>query len=133
MRLFLDTNVIVRYLRDEPPEQAARAARVIESEQRLTISEVTLAEVGYLLVHHYRQERAAVVDVLVDLIQRDNIDVRGLNTDTAVAGLLMCRESGRVNFADALTWAGARCDSPAAVYTFDRRFPADGVERREPG
>jgi predicted nucleic acid-binding protein len=132
VRLFLDTNVIVRYLRDDPPDQAERAASIIEGESILTITEVTLAEVGYVLINHYGQDRAAVVDSLIDLIQRQNIEIRGLNTDLAVAGLRMCRESGRVNFADALTWAGARCDAPAAVYTFDRRFPDDGIERREP-
>jgi predicted nucleic acid-binding protein len=132
VRLFLDTNLIVRYLRDDPPEQAERAARVIESDLSLTVSEVTLAEAGYVLIHHYGQDRAAVVDALIELLQRENIEARGLDTDVAVAALGMCRDSGRVNFADALLWAGARCDAPAAVYTFDRRFPTEGIERREP-
>ena len=43
----------------------------------------------------------------------------------------MCRPSGRVSIADAMIWAAARTDRASAIYTFDRRFPGDGIEIRQ--
>ena len=47
--IFLDTNCIVRYLTDDPPEMAERAARVIDSEQFLTVSVLVIVETAYVL------------------------------------------------------------------------------------
>ena len=40
--------------------------------------------------------------------------------------------SGRVSFADALINAEARTHKLARVYTFDRRFPAEGLVTAQP-
>jgi predicted nucleic acid-binding protein len=45
----------------------------------------------------------------------------------------LCRDSGSVSINDALLWATARGSRHAVVYTFDRRFPDDGVSARRPG
>ena len=33
--------------------------------------------------------------------------------------------------ADAMIWAAARTDRATAIYTFDRRFPSQGIEIRQ--
>jgi predicted nucleic acid-binding protein len=70
--------------------------------------------------------------VLIDLLNRENIDTHEVPTEVAIQALRFCRPSGRVNFGDAMLWAVARASAPARVWTFDRRFPADGIERWEP-
>jgi predicted nucleic acid-binding protein len=72
------------------------------------------------------------VDTLTDLLQRENIAVHQLDKGTALIALLMCRASGRIAFGDALILAAARDSGPSVVYSFDRRFPSDEVEIREP-
>ena len=52
--------------------------------------------------------------------------------EVLLSGLELCRPSGRVSVPDALIWAMARAQPPSVVYTFDRRFPAEGIELREP-
>ena len=42
-------------------------------------------------------------------------------------GLDMRRPSGRVSIAGAMLWAAARTDRASAIYTFDRRFPSQGI------
>ena len=42
----------------------------------------------------------------------------------------MCRDSGRVNVADAMIWAEARTAGIEVIYSFDQRFPSDGLEIR---
>jgi predicted nucleic acid-binding protein len=128
---FLDANVVIRYLTDDPPEMAARAAALIEGGTELTITPLILAEVAYVLTRVYRRERSSTVQALIDLILRSNILVHGLQTDLAVEALDMCRPSGRVGFADALLWAEARTTG-GTVHTFDERFPERGVPINRP-
>src|SRR6266511_3449456 len=103
-RDFLDTNTILRYLIQDHPDQTQRAGHLIEGDTPLRISVVVLAEVGFVLTKFYRLERGLAVDTLIELLNRENIEVHELENDLAVQALLLCRPSGRVNFADALLW-----------------------------
>jgi predicted nucleic-acid-binding protein len=123
----LDTSVVVRYLTGDPPELADRVARIIDSTTPLQITDVVLVEAAYVLISVYKMPRAAVVDALIALLQRNNIRPFALGKATVLEALLLCRPSARVAFADAMVWAVARSCAPPTVYTFDKRFPADGV------
>jgi len=133
MLRFLETSAVVRYLTDDPPEMGERVERLLDGCEELRVTELILAESAHVLREVYGLPREAVVDLLVELIQRENIAVHGLDKATVIAGLLRCRPSGRISIPDALIWASAACSGPAEIYTFDRRFPADGVTLREPG
>ncbi|MEE4378676.1 MAG: PIN domain-containing protein [Candidatus Competibacteraceae bacterium] len=124
----LDTSVIVRYLTGDPPKLADRAAHIIDSTIALHITDVVLVEVAYVLISVYKMPRAAVVDALIALLQRTNIRLFALDKTTVFEALLLCQPSGRVAFADALIWAVARSSDTPTVYTFDKRFPTDGVQ-----
>lgn len=122
MREFLDANVIIRYLTDDPPLQAERAAALIEGPRELTVSPLILAEVGYVLTQVYRRERAVVVPAMIEFVQRENIAVYQMTVEIVVEALEWCRPNRAVSFADALLWAEART-AVGAVHTFDERFP----------
>lgn len=124
---FLDTSFLVRYLTDDPPELARRAADVIDSDCRLAVSMVALAETAYVLTHVYGVPRRAMVDQLIALLQKQNIVSLHPGKAILIEALLLCRPSGRVSFADALIWAEARAGGPPIVYAFDERFPALGI------
>ena len=130
MTEFVDTSVLVRYLIGEPAEMAEEAVRIIDSGHPLQISGVAITETAHVLTSFYGTSREATVDVLIELVQKDNISVYGLDKALIVQALLYCRPPGRVSFPDALIWATARAAGPSAVYTFDRRFPAEGIEVR---
>lgn len=124
----LDTSVLLRYLTRHPPELALRARELIEGEPELLLSEIALAEAGYVLTSFYRVERASVVDALQSLVQRRNVRLVNLPKPIALQALALCRPSRRVSFADALLWAQARTLGVSRVLTFDRKFPSDGLE-----
>ena len=126
----LDASYLVRYLTDDPPDLARRAAAVIDGDRPLAVSPVVLAETAYVLTHVYQVPRPAVVDQLIAFLQKENIVCLHLDKGSVIEALLLCRPSGRVSFADALIWAEARSGGPPAVYTLDERFPALGVEVR---
>ncbi|MCA9839585.1 MAG: PIN domain-containing protein [Trueperaceae bacterium] len=69
------------------------------------------------------------MDALISFIQRQNISIYRVNKELVIKALLLCRPSGRISISDALIWATALSSSPeqATIYTFDRRFPAEGV------
>jgi predicted nucleic acid-binding protein len=128
----LDTSVIIRYFTGDPPHLAEASAALIEGEDDLLISDVAVAESAYVLQSNYGVPRDEVVDRLVWLLRRENIRTLQTDKDLICLGLLLCRPSGRVSYADAMLWAAARSDG-SDIYTFDRRFPSDGITVRRPG
>ena len=128
MTAALDTSFVVRYLMGVPAEAAHQASEVIDSAEELEISGIALAETAFVLTTVYQVPRDRAADQLIDLVRKENISLTGLTKDIAIQGLLMCRPSGRVAFADALIWAAARSGGSDVVYSFDSRFPGDRLE-----
>lgn len=121
---FLDTGVIVRYLTDDPPALAARAAQIIDSEQTLIVSELVLVETAYVLASVYQTPRAAIVDALTLFVQKANLRLLTLPKPLALEALHLCHDSQRYSFTDAFLWALARHAGVPHIYTFDGRFPS---------
>jgi predicted nucleic acid-binding protein len=128
----LDTSMVVRYLTGDPPELADQAATVIDEEDGLRLTDVVLAETAYVLSSVYRVPRAIVVDHLIAFLQKQNIEVFGLDKSVVLQALLLCRPSGRVSYADSLIWAAAQSTQEKTVYSLDERFPAEGLDVRRP-
>lgn len=128
----VDTNILVRYLLQDDPEQGRAAARLIDSETNLAISLVALAETAFVLSRNYHVPREEVVDRLVELLRKRNIYVLGVDKNLAASSLMLCRPSGRVNYADALINADARANAVEKLHTFDERFPSEGLDISRP-
>jgi len=129
---FLDTSVVVRYLTDDPPEMAAKAAGVIDTSEQVVLSEVVLVETAYVLESVYEVPRAELVDALTSLVQRRNISLLNLSKPIAIEALLMCRDSKRHSFSDAVVWAEAVDTGAEQIFTFDRQFPSRGIDAGMP-
>lgn len=132
MKAFIDTNVVLRYLLNDLPEQAERARALIESERQLWLTDVTIAEIAYVLTKNYSVPRSLAVEKLKGLLGRANVSVFGKEKAIVQIALGLCEQSGRVSFADALLWSSARQDSETIVYTFDDRFPRVDIDVRTP-
>lgn len=115
----VDTNILVRYLLQDDPEQGRAAAKLMDGEKQLGISLVALAETAFVLSRNYHVPREEVVDRLVEILRKRNINVLGVDKNLAASALLLCRPSGRVNYAEKL-------------HTFDERFPSEGLEIARP-
>ena len=126
----LDTNVIVRYLVGSPDDAAQQAIRIIDGDPDLFVTDVALAEAAFVLMSVYEVPREVAVDHLVALVARTNVTPFRLDKDAVIQGLMLCRPSGRVSFADAMIWAAARSSNTRTVYSFDRRFPTEGLSIR---
>ncbi len=127
---FVDASVLVRYLTGDPPEMAEQAALILDGEPELLVTDVALTETAYVLTSVYQVPRDVVVDRLILLAQKRNIALHGLDKPTVIRALLFCRPSERVSFGDAMIWSAARSAGASVVYSFDRRFPAEGLDVR---
>jgi predicted nucleic acid-binding protein len=54
---FLHTNVLIRHLTGDPPEQAARATRLLSQAQQLLLPDLIVAEIVYVLESFYEVPR----------------------------------------------------------------------------
>ena len=131
MKALLDTSVVLRYLTGDPLHMARLSAQLIDGTDDLRISDVAIAEAAHVLTSYYGASRGEVVDHLAFLLRKDNVDTLNLPRELVLEALAKCRPSGRVSVPDALIWAAARSEA-LPVYTFDRRFPAEGISVLSP-
>ena len=111
----VDTNVVVRYLTGDDPDQSARARDAFEAGQ-VYVPTTVLLETEWVLRRAYGYPPGAIVEVLRALAGLPQVRV---GNAASLAAALEHAERG-MDFADALhLGAAARCD---AMLTFDRRF-----------
>lgn len=73
MLIYLDTNIIIRYLTRDIEKQAQFAKNLIESDRNLFIPDVVFPEVSYILTSQYKGKRMEIADSLVSIVSRSNI------------------------------------------------------------
>jgi hypothetical protein len=62
MTAYVDTNVLIRHLTGEPPDQGARATRFLERADALLLPDLIFAEVAYALESFYELPREQVAE-----------------------------------------------------------------------
>ena len=123
----LDTNVLVRYLTQDDPAQAARATHLIENElserQPGYISLVVLVETCWVLKRLY-----GATPVELGTTVRDLLDTRQLAVENRVAVARALASFGAGDLADGLIVEVAREVGCLRVVTFDRKAAKVGME-----
>jgi predicted nucleic acid-binding protein len=122
-----DTSVIVRYLVGTPPAQAKRAAALIDGTAEIGIPLVALVETAHVLRTQYGVERSDVIEVLIELLTRENLQLLGLPTASALAALVRARSLPGSPVPDALIAATAAWAGALPLYTFDVELGRHGV------
>ena len=111
----IDTNIVVRYLTGDDPEQASRARAVVEGGD-VFVGTTVLLESEWVLRSVYGYSGPEVAAALRAFAGLPGVSVE---SPAMLAEALDCTENG-MDFADALhLGAAARCE---AMLTFDRRF-----------
>lgn len=131
----VDANVLLRYLLADVPAQHADARALVDSDERLGVTAVVLAEVAWTLSGpRLGIDRAMVARHLIDLLARRNIVAVGFEAAEAQASLLACTSGdGGAGLGDALIAASARSFGIGEIYSFDARVERAGLTRVAPG
>jgi len=124
----LDTNVVVRYLTQDDPKQAALANRVIERELTENrpgfLGIIVLVETVWVLRRLYAVSAEEIHDLVAGLLGSPTIVIE--KRPVVAAALARARQQA-CDFADAIiasTAAAAGCEQ---VMTFDRRSVRAGM------
>jgi predicted nucleic acid-binding protein len=127
---FVDTNVLVRHLTGDPPEQATRASRFLAHADELLLPDLVLAEVVYVLESFYEAPRAQVAELARAIIAFPAMVV----LDPAVLlRAIEVYELHRLDFAESYLVAQAERSGVGIVAAFDRAIDrVTTVRRLEP-
>jgi len=135
--IILDTNVIVRHLAQDNPDQHIRADAFFHQLAAGTVSarlpEGVLVESVQVLESKnlYNTPRPQIRDWLADLLHSQGI--KAANKRLGLRALGLYADYARLSFVDALCVAYAEHEIEATVMTFDRGFNnVPGILRTEP-
>jgi predicted nucleic acid-binding protein len=125
---FVDTNVLVRHLTGDPPEQAARATALLASATELLLPDLIVAETVDVLESFYKVRRQQVADAIRSLLAFAPV----ITVDPAL--LLRATEVyeiDRLDFAAAYLVACAESTGVAEIASFDESIDRVGTVRRQ--
>lgn len=128
MSAFVDTNVFVRHLTGDPPDQAAAASRYLAAADGLVLADLILAEVAYVLESIYRAPRAQVALSLRAILGFPAI--RASDPDLLQRAVEIYDVNG-LDFAEAYLIASAERSGIGVVASFDRSIDRVATVRRE--
>jgi predicted nucleic acid-binding protein len=131
---FLDTNVILRHLLADVPEQSARArALLLQIEAgtlRVRTAETVVFEIVFTLQRVYKKSPQEIRDALLPILELPAISLPGKSIIREAFRLY--GEAG-LPFADAYHAALMADLGLTEIYSFDRHFDScPGITRREP-
>jgi predicted nucleic acid-binding protein len=124
---FVDTNVLVRHLTGGPPDQAARATRLLAQATQLLLPDLIVAEVVYVLESFYEVPRPRVAELVRAIVAFPTIEVAD---EPVLLRALEVYEVHRLDFADAYLLAEAETSGVNAVASFDRSIERVPTVRR---
>lgn len=127
-RLWLDANVVLRFLTREPPDLAERSAELMrraeQGEVRLVLGPLIVAEIVWVLRSFYELPMDRIADVVTAFVSAHGIETE--ERSRIVAALALSRDHN-VDFIDAMLALRAAADDET-VCTFDhtdfKRLPA---------
>lgn len=130
----VDTNVLLRFLTDEPKDLAERAASILERAEardvKLVVPSLVLAEVVYVLELVYEWARAEISEKLRELIGAGVLHFP--EADVLTQALEDDEARRKLDFADAYAAALARVGGHGRVISFDRELDGlTGIDRIE--
>jgi predicted nucleic acid-binding protein len=124
---FLDTNILIRHLTGDPPDQAARASRFLTAADELLLADLVVAEVVYVLESFYEVPRARVAELVRAILAFPAVVV----LDPAMLlRALEVYETARLDFAEAYLVAQAERSGVGVVASFGRAIDRVGTVRR---
>ena len=122
----LDTNVLVRYIVEDDPEQSPVATKMIErvlgQNETIFIPHIVLCELVWVLSVAYRFKREGIVGVLQQLRRGAQLVVEGADE---VRRAVESYAAGSGDFADYLIAERSIANGCSVIATFDRALDAD--------
>jgi len=120
---YIDSNVILRYLTQDPPGMAEKALKIFVDAKKgrltLLITSLTMAEVVWVLESYYGHSKKQISETLTQFLLCDGLEVESLDL---LLGALNLYQEKNIDFADAVLASQALRKGPASIYSFDHHL-----------
>lgn len=127
MSAFVDSNILIRHLTGDPPDQAKRATVFLREADNLVVVDLVVAEVVYVLESVYELEREHVAELVRAILAFRAVVVSDL---PLLLRALEIYEQRRIHFAESYLAACAELSEVGVVASFDRAIDRVGTVRR---
>ena len=132
-QVFVDTNILLRFLTRDDVEKAEACRMLLEQAERgevnLVISHLVLAELAWTLKSYYRLSRQEITENLRELLNLRSIRV---SQKALLLRAVQLYEQFNVDFTDAYNVAEMEKRSIRHIYSYDEDFDKLGVKRIAP-
>jgi len=117
VRAFIDTNVVVRHLTQDPPTQGAAATAFLAAAEELLLTDLVLAEIVYVLESFYKVPRRHVAEMARSVVTFPAI---ATDDEMVLMRAIEVYATDRLDFAEAYLVARAERSGIATIASFDR-------------
>ena len=118
----IDTNILVRYLTNDDPQQASLAVNLLNSKEQIWLSKTVLLETEWVLRAVYSLKSDKILQGLLHVLGLPNI----VSEQAMEVAFALDYYKQGMDFADALHLASSQ--SSECFYTFDRNFAKVGKQ-----
>ena len=122
-RIYVDTNVFIRYLTNDAPEQAEQSKNLFkqaeEGRYELFICDLVAAEIIYVLESVYEISKKDASEKLLAIIKLINVT---LENKSIILEALELYEGKNLDFTDAYQICHARKSGHKKLFSFDKDF-----------
>jgi len=127
MSNLIDSNLVLRFILDDPG--AEKIERLLRGKKRLMLTDVTVAEIVWVLDSFYKWERENIANALTGLVHLKTIS----SDKELILITLDLFKRHNVDYIDAYLAANIIRDGSGAIYSLDRDFDKiPGIKRVEP-
>lgn len=116
MEITADTNVLVRAIVADDPNQAAAAQRILLSASLVAVSPIALCELYWVLSRAYKVSDEDIETAIRGLVSAANVRTDTLAVD---AGLMLMNNGG--DFADGVLWHMGAALGGKTFVSFDKK------------
>lgn len=112
----LDANIVLRFLVEDSEAVLFRTRRLLSSKEKFLLTDVTVAEIVWVLLSYYRQPKETIVEKLLGLLDLPSITA---GKSLLTRSLLIFREY-RLDYIDAYLAALTQEEGYSGIVSFDR-------------
>jgi len=127
LSVFVDTNVLVRHLTGDPPDQAARATRFLADTETILLPDLIVAELVYVLETVYEAPRPQIAGAVRSVLAFP--EIHAVDVELLLRAVEVY-ELDRLDFAEAYLVATAERSGVGAIASFDRSIDRVSTVRR---
>lgn len=126
-KVFVDTNVILRFLLGEPDSVAVQ--KILNGKHILLISDIVIAEIIWTLNRFYKWPKEKIIEFLVVLLKSSNVEFN----EPIIFSSFNTFLKNNIKYTDAYISELMRGANIEEIYSFDRDFDKiPGIKRVEP-